>query len=86
MARRSRTKDKSVSAALDIPDEGQVKPSDIRSKLGEIEGSLHQTTKAAAPIGLAVGVGGAVVVVLVVFALGKRRGKKRSTVVEIRRI
>lgn len=71
---------------LDIPAEGEVKPSDIRAKLAEIDSSFQQTTKAAAPIGLAVGAGAVVVVILVVFALGKRRGAKRSTVVEIRRI
>ena len=77
---------KRKQAELDIPAEGEVKPSDIRAKLAEIDSSLQQTTKAAAPIGLAVGAGAVVVVILVVFALGKRRGAKRSTVVEIRRI
>ena len=77
---------KRKDTGVDVPPEGQVKPSDIRAKLGEIEGSFQQTTKAAAPIGIAVGAGAAVVLILVVFALGKRRGAKRSTVVEIRRI
>lgn len=77
---------KRKQAELDIPAEGEVKPSDIRAKLAEIDSSFQQTTKAAAPIGLAVGAGAVVVVILVVFALGKRRGAKRSTVVEIRRI
>lgn len=77
---------KHKQAELDIPAEGEVKPSDIRAKLAEIDSSFQQTTKAAAPIGLAVGAGAVVVVILVVFALGKRRGAKRSTIVEIRRI
>lgn len=77
---------KRKQAELDIPSEGDVKPSDIRAKLAEIDSSFQQTTKAAAPIGLAVGAGAVVVVILVVFALGKRRGAKRSTIVEIRRI
>lgn len=77
---------KHKQADLDIPAEGEVKPSDIRAKLAEIDSSFQQTTKAAAPIGLAVGAGAVVVVILVVFALGKRRGAKRSTIVEIRRI
>lgn len=77
---------KRKQAELDIPAEGEVTPSDIRAKLAEIDSSFQQTTKAAAPIGLAVGAGAVVVVILVVFALGKRRGAKRSTVVEIRRI
>jgi len=77
---------KRKQAELDIPAEGEVKPSDIRAKLAEIDSSFQQTTKAAAPIGLAVGAGAVVVVILVVFALGKRRGAKRSTIVEIRRV
>lgn len=81
MAKKSKDK-----TAPDLPPEGEVKPGDIRAKLAEIDGSFQQTTKAAAPIGLAVGAGAVVVVILVVFALGKRRGAKRSTVVEIRRI
>ncbi|GAC1317114.1 MAG: hypothetical protein NVSMB16_13760 [Acidimicrobiales bacterium] len=84
MARKKHSKQ--ISDAIDIPDEGNVKPADIKAKLTEIDGSFQQTTKAAAPIGLAIGAGAAVVLVLVVFALGKRRGRKRSTVVEIRRI
>ncbi|GAC1534261.1 MAG: hypothetical protein NVS3B12_14770 [Acidimicrobiales bacterium] len=83
----ARKKDsKKIGDTIDIPDQGNIKPGDIKAKLSEIDGSFHQTTKAAAPIGLAVGAGAAVVLVLVVFALGKRRGRKRSTVVEIRRI
>ncbi|GAC1517733.1 MAG: hypothetical protein NVS1B12_05460 [Acidimicrobiales bacterium] len=77
---------KRKNSGADVALEGQVKPSDIRAKMAEIDGSFQQTTKAAAPIGIAVGAGAVVVVLLVVFALGKRRGAKRSTVVEIRRI
>lgn len=82
--KKGRAKDGSID--LDIPAQGQVSPADIRAKLGEIDASFQQTTKAAAPVGLAVGAGAVVVVILLVFALGKRRGAKRSTVVEIRRI
>ncbi|GAC1376994.1 MAG: hypothetical protein NVSMB4_06210 [Acidimicrobiales bacterium] len=84
MARKKNSK--KIGDAIDIPDQGSIKPADIKAKLAEIDGSFQQTTKAAAPIGLAVGAGAVVVLVLVVFALGKRRGRKRSTVVEIRRI
>jgi len=72
--------------AIDVPAEGDVSPADIRAKLAQIDSSFQQTTKAAAPIGLAVGAGAVLVMIVVVFAIGKRRGAKRSTVVEIRRI
>jgi hypothetical protein len=84
MAKKSRSSDGRID--MDIPAEGEITPSDIRAKLAQIDSSFQQTTKAAAPIGLAVGAGAVIVVILVVFAFGKRRGAKRSTVVEIRRI
>ena len=84
MAKKGQSRDGRID--MDIPAEGDVTPADIRAKLGQIDSSFQQTTKAAAPIGLAVGAGAVVVVIVLVFALGKRRGAKRSTVVEIRRI
>lgn len=83
-SKRGRAKDGGI--AIDIPPQGEIKPADIRAKLSEIDDSFQHTAKAAAPVGLALGAGAVVVVILVVFALGKRRGAKRSTVVEIRRI
>ncbi len=64
----------------------RVSPSDIRAKLNEIDGSLQETKDAAAPVGIAVGVGAIVVLLVVAFLLGRRRGKRRQTIVEIRRI
>lgn len=69
-----------------VPPEGKVGPDDIRAKLSEIEGSVESTTKAAMPLGIAVGAGAVLVVVIIAFALGKRLGRKRRTVVEIRRM
>ena len=81
MAKKSRKGNRGTD-----PAEGEISPADIRAKLAQIDSSFQQTTKAAAPIGLAVGAGAVVVLLVVVFAFGKRRGAKRSTVVEIRRI
>jgi len=64
----------------------RVTAEDIRSKLREIEGSLQATTEEVAPIGKAVAVAAVVVVIVLAYALGRRRGRKRSTFVEIRRI
>ena len=63
-----------------------VTPADIKAKLTEINGSVQETTKAAAPIGLAVGAAAVLAIAVLAFALGKRRAGKRRTVVEIRRI
>ena len=66
--------------------EKPVTRSDIEAKLAEIRGIADDTTEVAegaAKTGLVVaGVG----VVLVAFLLGRRRGRKKSTIVEVRRI
>jgi hypothetical protein len=63
-----------------------VTPEDIRAKLTEIDGSIQSTKEAAAPIGIAVGATVVVAVVALAYLWGRRRGRKRQTVVEIRRI
>jgi hypothetical protein len=59
---------------------------DIEAKLREIRGLTDTTTEvaqeAAKPVLIILGVGA----VIVAFLLGRRRGRKRSTIVEVRRI
>jgi hypothetical protein len=64
----------------------RVTPDDIKAKLTQIEGSLESTTKAAMPVGIAIGAGAVLAVVVFAYVLGRRRGRKRNTVVEIRRV
>jgi hypothetical protein len=71
------------------PAPGAEKPvsrEDIEAKLAQIRGVTEDTAEGAegaAKTGLVVaGVG----VLVVVFLLGKRRGRKKSTIVEVRRI
>lgn len=59
---------------------------DIEAKLRQIRDEVETTTDAARPALLTAGVAAAVVVLGVVYLLGRRRGRKRSTVVEIRRV
>jgi MYXO-CTERM domain-containing protein len=59
---------------------------DIEAKLAQIRGVADDTTEVAegaAKTGLVVAGVGALVLV---FLLGKRRGRKKSTIVEVRRI
>jgi hypothetical protein len=63
-----------------------IERSDIEAKLREIKGEVQDTTRAAAPVGMAAGAALVVVVIGMVYLLGRRRGRKRSTVVEIRRV
>jgi hypothetical protein len=63
-----------------------VTRSDIEAKLQEIRGITDTTTEAAQdaakPVLLILGIAA----VVVAFLLGRRRGRKRSTIVEVRRI
>src|SRR5579859_6429994 len=73
-----------AGAAEMSPDERAVTRADIEAKLREIKGEVDSTTAKAKPYALIAGVAGAVVLVGVAYLLGRRKGKKRTTVVEIR--
>jgi hypothetical protein len=59
---------------------------DIEAKLREIDGGFRQqvrSKKQAVITGLAIG---SAVILFVMFLLGRRSGKKKTTIVEIRRV
>jgi len=59
---------------------------DIERKLRELQGGVTDTKEAATTTLITVGAVVAVGVIAVAFLLGRRKGKKRTTVVEVRRI
>jgi hypothetical protein len=63
-----------------------VTRADIEAKMREIQGEAEVGTDAAKGAGVAAGVGLLLLAVLVAYVLGRRRGRMRRTVVEIRRI
>ena len=65
---------------------GRVQRSDIEAKLQEIKGEVDTTTAKAKPVGLAAAAVAVVVVVGVAYLLGRRKGKRQTTLVEIRRV
>lgn len=65
---------------------GPVTRHDLESKLRELRGQVDDTAEHAKPIGITVAAVAAVAVIGLAYLLGRRRGKKRSTVVEIRRV
>jgi hypothetical protein len=69
-----------------VAPDARVTREDIEAKFREIQGEVTET--AASARGTLVAVGGviAVVAILVIFGLGRRSGKQRSTIVEIRRV
>jgi hypothetical protein len=69
---------------------GQIKrtvsKSDIEAKFRELQGDVNDQAESARTTAAAIGAVVAVVVVLGVFLFGKRRGRKGTTIVEVRRI
>lgn len=63
-----------------------VSRDDIESKLKEIRGQVDNTAQAAKAPMMAAAAVAVVLVIGTAYLLGRRRGKKRSTVVEIRRV
>lgn len=63
-----------------------ISKADIQAKLAEIKGGVDSEIANVRGIVIAAGVAVVVVGVLVTFALGRRRGRKLATIVEIRRV
>ena len=59
---------------------------DLEAKLRELQGEVTETTVSAKSTLLTVGAVIAVGVFAIAFLAGRRKGKKRTTVVEVRRI
>ncbi len=64
----------------------RVTRDDLESKFRQLKGDVTQTARSAQKTIVTVGVAAAVGVVVVAFLLGRRRGKRQRTVVEIRRV
>ena len=59
---------------------------DIESKLREIHGGTQAGADAARGAGKAAGLVAATAVVGIAYLLGRRRGRRRRTIVEVRRV
>jgi hypothetical protein len=66
--------------------EGPVTKADIEAKLREIKGEVDEDVENAKPIAEMVAIGGVILLILLAYFLGRRKGKKKTTVVEIRRV
>ena len=64
---------------------GRITPEDIRAKFNEVAGGVESSARAKLPMVRYAAIGGAVAVVLITFLLGRRSGRRKSTIVEIRR-
>ena len=64
----------------------KVTRADLEAKLSEIEAELSDTGEAVKPKAIAIGAGALVLILIVAFVLGRRKGKLATTIVEVRRI
>jgi len=64
----------------------KISRDDIEAKFEELRGDVDARAEAARMPAMAIAVGAAVLTVCVAYWLGRRRGKKRQMVLEIRRI
>lgn len=64
---------------------GRIDRDDIKSKLSDLQGEAEQTVEGAKSQLLAVGAGVAIVALILAFLLGRRGGKRSSTIIEVRR-
>ncbi|MHB1929728.1 MAG: hypothetical protein ACYDEN_04940 [Acidimicrobiales bacterium] len=64
---------------------GRIEIGDIREKLAELRGGVEETTDSVKPYLTYAAVGGGLAVVVLAFLLGRRRGRRKSTWVEVRR-
>lgn len=65
---------------------GKVTRADLEAKLTEIDAELSDTGEAIKPKAMAFGVGALVLILILAFVLGRRKGKMTSTIVEVRRL
>ena len=66
--------------------QARITRADIEAKFGELRGEVDERTQAVKVPAIAVAVGVVVLTVGTAYWFGKRKGKKRQLVLEIRRI
>ena len=80
---------KDVSKDVALPDElpdKKITRDDIEAKLRELRGDIAERAESARATGTAIAVGVVMVAIVAAYIAGRRRGRKRQPVLEIRRI
>ena len=75
-----------MTATQKVSDGMRISRSDIESKLREIRGEVDAVGESSKTIALAAGAAVCVAVVSFAYLMGKRKGKRKTTVVEVRRV
>ena len=66
--------------------DGKITRDDLEAKLRELKDDVDETAESAKSYAAAAAVAVGLLIFAVAFAAGKKRGRRKSTVVEIRRI
>ncbi len=72
-----------MSAAAPAP---QITRADIEAKFRELQGGATKRAEAAGATAVKVAVGVLAVIVVGAFIMGRRKGRRQTTIVEIRRV
>ncbi len=64
----------------------KISRDDLEAKLREISGGVEETVEAARPTVISTAAAAVVLAILVAYLLGRRRGRARSAVIEIRKV
>jgi hypothetical protein len=64
----------------------KISRDDLEAKLREMSGGVEETVDAAKPQVISSAVAGVLLVALIAYLLGRRRGRARSAVIEIRKV
>lgn len=75
-----------MNAATAQEDGRPIRKEDLEAKMRELQGGVEETKESATSMLLTVGVVVLVGVIAIAFFSGRRKGKKRTTIVEVRRI
>ncbi len=66
--------------------DGRITRADIESKLRQLQGDVETGVESGREIGKVAAIVGAVLGVVVIYILGRRHGRKKRTIVEIKRV
>jgi hypothetical protein len=71
---------------MTAPTSGRITRDQIETKIRQLQGHVDETAEAAKGPALIVAAGVGLFLLTVSYLLGKRRGRKKTTTVEIRRV
>lgn len=69
-----------------VAEAGHISRADVEAKIRQFTGDVNDTAERMTRVGAAVGAGLLVVALILVFVIGRNKGQKKTTVVEVIRI